>query len=345
MAQTHLNQVSIVIVGYRCPVEIKECLAALDRSTGTSTFDVLITENGGSAAYHDLVAALLSGPCHSEETDRLDTAPFHPGGRLIDMTCMSLKGRASRVWVARASGNLGYAAAINEWLERLSKLPDWRGVWVLNPDTEPEPGALQALVDRAQTTQKAMVGSTVVAFEQREQVHCRGGLYWRFSRASPALIGFHDRLNSTYDVEAIERSMDAISGASVYVTREGIEKIGLLDEAYFLYYEDIDWGFRGKPFGLAYASASVIPHKHGATIGSASSRRERSRLSVYLEYRNRINFARKHFPKRILVIAFITLAHTAEYLLAWAPANFWTALEGLFAGLRGEVGPPKWLKQ
>ena len=55
------------------------------------------------------------------------------------------------VWVhvGEACENLGYAGGVNAYLEPLLAIAEWPGVWILNPDTEPEPDALRELVQYA----------------------------------------------------------------------------------------------------------------------------------------------------------------------------------------------------
>ena len=62
--------------------------------------------------------------------------------------------------------------------------------------------------------------------------------------------------------------MDYVVGASMLVRRAFLETAGLMDEGYFLYYEELDWAFRLPPgMRLGYAPASVIYHHEGGTTG------------------------------------------------------------------------------
>ena len=91
--------------------------------------------------------------------------------------------------------------------------------------------------------------------------------------------------------------MDAPSGVSFFVTRDCMDRVGLMDEDYFLYFEEFDWGILAKAAcGLGYAHKSVVPHISGSSTGAVRSRAQRSRLSVYLTYRNRIRFVQRRFP-------------------------------------------------
>jgi len=121
-----------------------------------------------------------------------------------------------------------------------------------------------------------------------------------------------------------------------------IEQIGLMDENYFLFFEDLSWGVRAKKVGLGYASGSSAAHQRGATTGSARRDEVLSRFSIYLQHRNALYFVRRHNPWTLPVrIAFSTF-FAARIPRHRAPRNCAAALEGMFAGIRGETGVPSW---
>ena len=341
MISERIADVAVMIVGFRNPSDITACLVALAKSAVQPNFDVFICENGGIRWYQRLLEELVDaqGPCYGNDDFAIVDATNN--SRFIHCRRLQLRNRSSNVWVGCAVGNLGYAGGINAWLNKLETLCGWKGVWVLNPDTEPEAYALAALVDRAEAGAKAMVGSTIIDVETRgEVVHCRGGLRWQRFSARTVAVGFGDFLNEQYDLSAIEAAMDSPSGASMYVTRQCIEKIGLMDESYFLFFEDLDWGLRAKAYGLGYASASIVKHKRGTTTGSAKSLATMPRLSVYLEHRNGVRIARRYFPWTLPLRVSVSLLYACRFLIERAPRNFLAALEGLLAGLRSEVGQP-----
>jgi GT2 family glycosyltransferase len=199
---------------------------------------------------------------------------------------------------------------------------------------------LRALVERAVAGNKGMVGSTIVPSVNRNFVHCRAGHRWRKLRTNLALIGLGEPVNGPIDLQAIEAALDCIAGGSMYVTRACLEKIGPMDERFFLFYEDADWSIRAKKHGLGYARDSIVPHTGGTTIGSAGGRAERSRLSVYLESRNHLHFVRMHWHRYLPFAIFMGFLYATAYLFALSPRNFKAAVEGLVAGMKGETGLP-----
>src|SRR6266851_1521846 len=154
-------------------------------------------------------------------------------------------------------------------------------------------------------------------------------------------IGCGEPVNAPIDLQEIEAALDCIAGGSMYITRACLEKIGLMDERFFLLYEDADWSIRAKKHGVGYARNSIVPHRGGTTIGSARLRAERSRLSVYLESRNHLHFVRMHWQRYLPVAILLGCVDATTYLFALSPKNFKAAVDGLLAGMKGETGMPK----
>ena len=114
-----------------------------------------------------------------------------------------------------------------------------------------------------------------------------------------------------------------------------------LDERYFLFYEDLDWGIRAirAGHGVGYAFDSVVTHKGGGSTGTKSVGYG-SRLSVYLQFRNRLVFVQTHYPGWFVYTGLFSILHA---LRAARHGAFAPAIEGILAGLRGETGRPDWL--
>ena len=185
--------------------------------------------------------------------------------------------------------------------------PGWTAVWILNPDTYPEPDALAELAAYASERGKGMVGSRLM-IPGRSDVASSRGLKW--NKLTTRLIGLdmYAPVSPAPDPEDIERRMDSPTGPSMYVTRECIERIGLMDDSYFLYWEEVDWGVRAKAAcGIGYAHGSVVPHISGSASGTSNKRAERSAFTVYLGNRNKLHFVRQHYPGWFAWTVFVVL--------------------------------------
>jgi GT2 family glycosyltransferase len=338
---TSLAEIVVLIVGYRNAEDIRRCLRALARSNSRPTFDVYIAENGGEVGMEALAAVLDGGdPAWTTADDVAPpVAPDHGSG----VRAYRLAGREDRsgiVYVAQSRENFGYAGGVNVWLRPLLAADGWSAAWILNPDTEPCPDSLAELAAYSSSHKKGMVGSLLVRDDDRDVVMMRG-MEWRKWTGRCIAIGRLESARVEPDVAAVEARLTAPSGASMYVARRLIERIGLMYDPYFLYSEDLEWGDRARKLGeLGYAHKSVVPHKYGTTIGSAQSRANRSALSVYMSARNAILFARRNYPEALPSALAMQVIQATRFLGAGAFRNFGFAIRGILDGCLGKTGRP-----
>ncbi len=156
--------------------------------------------------------------------------------------------------------NVGFAAGNNVGIRRaLDEGAGW--VWVLNNDTSVEPDALDAMVREGERSERTgIVGSVLYYFDEPDKVQAWGG--GRFRR----LLGTADVMTSPGSEPTF------ITGASSLLRAEMLEDVGLYDESYFFYVEDVDLSFRAHLRGwrLRVAADSKILHKVAATLGITS---------------------------------------------------------------------------
>ncbi|MBC6400221.1 MAG: glycosyltransferase family 2 protein [Ekhidna sp.] len=104
-------------------------------------------------------------------------------------------------------------------------------------------------------------------------------------------------------------------GAAMLISRENFEKVGMMSEDYFLYYEELDWGSRIRSAGLkiGVCLSSRIIHKESASVGKVSE------CKLYFMTRNRILYVRKHFTKmqQLIFSVFFFLFSTPKNLLTF----------------------------
>jgi N-acetylglucosaminyl-diphospho-decaprenol L-rhamnosyltransferase len=335
------SKVWAIVVGYRNAEDIVGCLRALAFTCTPPLFDVIIVENGGAQAFNALCDALMEvgSPC----LPVANSTPAHLAHVGVERQSFKLlrgnQARETGVHTLQMLDNLGYAGAINACIRPLLSAGEWHAIWILNPDTEPLPSALFELADYAATHSKGMVGSLVTTgLTAAASSNC--GLKWNKFSARTTAVGPHAR-EERATAGGGAPMVDAASGASLYVTRHLIERIGLMDEQYFLYFEDLEWGCRANALNeLGVARQSIVIHKGGTTIGSAETRSARSNLSVYLEFRNRILFVRQQYKGWLVWTALVQTVYLAAFLPSGALSNLLSAGKGLIAGLRGQTGRP-----
>ena len=337
-----LAETIIIVVGYRNPDDIFECLSALKALDSRSVFEVVIAENGGVDSLIATKEKLRAGDL-LQLVDGEEHCPTEPsfGDHAFRSRLARTGTTPAMVHVAAMTENLGYAGAINACLRNIARWPGWQAVWILNPDTKPMPEALWALSAHCVQHGLDMVGSRMCTEDHPDRLRSCG-LKWSKFRGQTGCVGLNLPSHAAEsESAAIEQQLDAPSGASLYVTRSLICNLGMMDERYFLYFEDLDWGSRAKGQGpIGYAHASVVHHQGGSTIGSARSFSKASYLATYLEFRNRILFVRKFYPKWLAWTVTIQVGHVTVLVLSGGFGNLSAALTGLLAGVRGETGRP-----
>jgi N-acetylglucosaminyl-diphospho-decaprenol L-rhamnosyltransferase len=333
-------EVAVIIVSFRNAHDVVRLLKSLSSAYPSPSFEIFISENGGGDAMDNLLRTLTTDRCCVLSSD---TGLSHLSGivRHKELDLLDQNGRPiSRVYAAEMPGNLGYAGAINSWLRPLLRVSGWDAVWILNPDTQVAPSALRELADHSSRYAKGMVGSRLIGPSYPNCVHTRG-LRWRKLLADTLAVDYLSPSKPAPDPEDVDRRIEAPSGASCYVTRELVERIGLMDERYFLFYEDLEWGYRANQYGGAgYAHASIVFHKGGTTIGTATTRANKSPLSVYLEFRNRILFVRDRHRSWLWWTIVMQVAHVLRFGAAGAFKNMGFAARGLLAGVLQKTGRP-----
>jgi GT2 family glycosyltransferase len=216
------------------------------------------------------------------------------------------------ITVLQTGVNLGYAGGNNLGIRwALARGADY--IWILNNDTIVNPGALTALVDKINSDpQYAMCGSLLVYDHERERVQACGGARFNWATGTARYIGEGISPSRLPAVATVEAELDYVLGASLLVRQSFIETGGLLDERYFLYFEELDWAARlQKGQKLGFAPRSIVYHKDGATIGKNRPNwqmpAQKRFHSEYYLLRARFLFYRKQRPVLIPCVATATI--------------------------------------
>jgi GT2 family glycosyltransferase len=157
--------------------------------------------------------------------------------------------------------NLGFAKAVNQGI----KCAKGDYILVLNSDTEVKNGALKCLVDFArQHPEAGIVGARLLNPDGSIQPSI-----YHFPTIFRAIKEFWFGQKGSYEKYYVigedPVSVDAVTGAAMLIPRKTIEKVGLFDERYFMYFEDLDYCRRVKKAGLKvyYLPEARIIHFHG----------------------------------------------------------------------------------
>ena len=184
--------------------------------------------------------------------------------------------------------NLGYSGGNNLGIKKaLLNGADY--IFILNSDATVESGAIASLVEEAEKGAGELIGPKIL-FTESKTIWYAGGIFDRNN-----VIGKHrgvdEKDEGQYDKT---EETDYITGAALFVKRDVFEKIGLLDEKYFLYYEDSDFCFRAKRAGfkVLFVPKALVYHENAQSTGLGSP------LQDYYITRNRMLFASKFLPLR-----------------------------------------------
>jgi GT2 family glycosyltransferase len=204
--------------------------------------------------------------------------------------------------------NLGYSAANNQGL-RMSRA-DF--AVLLNPDTEVRPGCFKALLDFMEAhPDVGACAPQLLNTDGSIQFSCRrfpGHHTALFSRFAVLTRLFpNNRYSTAYlmtdEGHDQERETDWLSGAAILVRRSALNQVGLFDERFFMYCEDVDFCYRLRQAGwrVCYVPRGQIVHHIGASSEKTPLR------ACWEHHRSMYLFYKKHYSRGIPLLDAITL--------------------------------------
>lgn len=175
-----------------------------------------------------------------------------------------------------------------------------RAVYLLNPDTITQPGSTRALFDALLAREDVGIVGANLTYGDGTFQHgafampgLRQLLVEFFPVPGRLIEGrFNGRYPRSQYVGTEPFSVGFVLGAAMMVKREAISRVGLLDEGFFMYCEEIDWAWRIHRAGW---QAQCVPKAHVIHLGGQSSGQVRARTLVTL-WRSRLRLFRKIYP-------------------------------------------------
>ena len=241
-----MMDIGIVIVSYNTKDLLRRCLESLYASSDI-TFSICVVDNGSTDGSVDMVAQ--------------------------EFTHVQL--------IANAD-NVGYPAANNQGLKSVGfvedgyeQAPDY--ALLLNPDTEVEPDVLRKVIAFANNdTDIGVVGPKLIRLDGSLDLACRRSFptpevsFYRLVGLSRLFPKHHrfGKYNLTFLDEDEIAEVDSVVGAFMLVRKQAIEKVGLLDDSFFMYGEDLDWAYRIKIAGykvVYYPEVTVLHVKRASS--------------------------------------------------------------------------------
>jgi GT2 family glycosyltransferase len=286
----------------------RECIECIDTLFAQShgNFHVFVVDNDSRDRSVETIVSWCAAPSADATWRRysgVGRLTDHPNvgslqNRVVERADQGLPSAPAgcRLTVIRSGGNLGFAGGCNVGI-KAAGLGNFDYFWFLNPDTVVDRYALVELIGRAERHPGiGIVGSTLRYYDDPDLVQAMGGARLDRSNGTSGHIGQGARLGKVpIDGAAVEREMAYVVGASMLVSRKFIAEVGLMEEDYFLYYEEVDWALRGSgKFSLGFAPRSHVFHKSGVNSSKAAPQ-----FSTRFYYRNRLRFVVRFLPGRL----------------------------------------------
>jgi GT2 family glycosyltransferase len=243
---TLVTDIAVVIVSFNSAQTLKPCLDSLLAACEGISAQYFVVDNGSSDGCAELVRNQ------------------YPSIKLI----------------ANPS-NRGFANANNQALKNAAGTS--RYFLLLNPDTRVDPAALRTMIAFMEANRDVgMAGCKVMKPD--------GSLDWACKRSyiTPAVLFYkalgldtrhpkHPKYGTyhlTYLDEDQVHEVDALVGAFMLVRAECLQEIGLLDESFFMYGEDLEWCYRAKAHGwkIFYVPTATVVHDKGQSSAARSYR-------------------------------------------------------------------------
>ncbi|MEM9374003.1 MAG: glycosyltransferase family 2 protein [Planctomycetota bacterium] len=288
-AHRHTHEAAVIVLNYRTPDLVIGCLSSLEGQAVAGRHDVVVVDN-----------------CSPDDSaDRIKAA----------ITSNGWQGWAR---VVRSDVNGGFAAGNNVGI----RATDAPVRVLLNSDTIVREGSLGVLL-AASTPEIGLVGPRLEWPDGERQIST-----FRFRTPLTELIssgrlGFLGRLLTGHvvarEVEQPCDDLDWTSFACVAIRDEVTREVGLLDEGYFMYFEDMDFcrRARGAGFSVGHRPAARVVHLRGGTSEVKKSTRERKRRPGYY-YAARSHYFRSWYG-----------------MTGWVLANMLWTVGWAIAGVRG----------
>jgi len=190
-----------------------------------------------------------------------------------------------------AEKNNGFSAGNNIGIKYAFEKNDFEFVWVLNNDTVIEKDTLIKFVASFSVKRKkekiGMLGSIQYYYNNPENIQASAG-------------GFNKYSGNFWNLQTLYFKRDDVSyiyGASMFISKELLSEIGLLNEEYFLYYEEIDMSERLKnKFTIDVDKNIKVYHKYAGTTSTLNSD-----FKIYYLITNKIIFYKKYYPQYLIV--------------------------------------------
>ncbi len=292
-----ISDLDIIILNYNTAALLRACLESVFASRCDFRWRVFVVDNGSSDGSVEMVRSEFE-PFHDNLT--FIASPVNGGYAFGNNLALRLICPMPEEAEAAPGSPTGL---VEHKLLHIGSQPQARYILLLNPDSIVPEDAFQKVYDYAeQHTEVGVVGPKLVKANGELDLACRRSfptpevsLYRMLglSKLFPKSRRF-GRYNLTYLDVNQTTEVDSVVGAFMMLRAEVIRQAGILDEAYFMYGEDLDWAFRIKSLGwkIMYYPGTTVLHLKG------ESSKKRSYGALLNFYQAMIVFYRKHYARQ-----------------------------------------------
>lgn len=234
--------------------------------------------------------------------------------------------------------NLGYAGGNNVGI-RYALAGGHDYVFVLNNDTIVEPDVLSRAVSVAEADPRiGVLGIKVMSWDQPGRIWVAYGQV-TYRQGLVRLIGYYHHDDGTFDRQC---DVEWVPGTAMLFRRRALETVGLFDEEFFAYHEDVDWCTAAweKGFRVVYSPLPRLYHKGHRSSGGKGYVTPRQ----YLAGRNMVLYVRKHATRAQVAkfIAFQIVTVPLQFLRRWLTgeqAGVISKVQGMWDAVHGRPLP------
>lgn len=240
----------------------------------------------------------------NDTCELIESIPFNEKMELIVVDNASKENEASiisnrypQVKTIRSDKNLGFAGGNNLGI----KEAQGKYIFLINNDTLFKDFNIQPLIDRLESSDKIAIVCPKIRFAWgTNPIQFTGYTPLTEITVRNQSIGFGEEDKGQYNVP---HSTPYAHGAAMLIKREALEKVGLMPECFFLYYEELDWSmmFTRAGFDVWYDPACTIYHKESQSTG------QNSPLRTYYITRNRLFLVKRNWHNTSKYISYFYL--------------------------------------
>ncbi|MGB5666704.1 MAG: glycosyltransferase family 2 protein [Maribacter sp.] len=294
-------KVTILIVNYNNWKDTIECLESVFKSR-YKDLEVIVVDNSPNDDSVNYLQEWAKGNIKIKQT-RFPELVYPEQKKPLDFILVSEKEfynihTKNNMTIVKAKSNNGFAAANNIVLKKLLKSnKDNSFVFLLNNDTVIPPDTITNLINNYKNTNIGVAGCTLLEYNNPKKIQSVGGLYddfWGITSQVLEGVELEEFKNQEGKVK-----IDYPVGAAMFLSTEVLKDIGVLNEEYFLYYEELDWIANcRKKYETTYFDNCFVYHKGSSSIGANS----KSYISEKYSILNRIKFAKKYNRKFLTTV-------------------------------------------